>query len=202
VSSSSPPAEIEADNCSFYDNLAHTRWGLDPLIHTPDFVRKQSSFLFTSIMAVSAIFIPTAAALSKRLRSHCKLLARDVIFNRNRSPEIVLAFLVNIPWMAPGKHWADDETCSYMASALTIAMDISLNKLIVPSPSESLAGIHEIRPPSECITARKALDIDGFQDVEPLSELGRRLLRRRERIWLALFVLERGYVFSRLFRSC
>ena len=114
--------------------------------------------------------------------------------NRNRSPEIVLAFMVNIPWMAPGKHWADDETCSYMASALTIAMDISLNKLIVPSPSESLAGVHEIRPPSECITARKALDIDGFQDVEPLSEMGRRLLRRRERIWLALFVLDRGYV--------
>jgi hypothetical protein len=143
-------------------------------------------------MAVSAIFIPTAAALSKRLRSHCKLLARVVIVNRNRSPEIVLAFMVNIPWMAPGKHWADDETCSYMASALTIAMDISLNKLIVPSPSESLAGVHEIRPPSECITARKALDIDGFQDVEPVSEMGRRLLRRRERIWLALFVLDRG----------
>ncbi|KAE9381066.1 hypothetical protein N431DRAFT_490528 [Stipitochalara longipes BDJ] len=180
----------------FYDNLAHTRWGLDPLLHTPNFVRKQSSFLFTSIMAVSAIFIPTAAALSKRLKSHCKLLARDIIVDRNRSPEIVLAFMVNIPWMAPGKHWADDETCSYMASALTIAMDISLNKLIVPSPSESLAGVHEIRPPSECITARKALDIDGFQDVEPLSEMGRRLLRRRERIWLALVCLARGRSFT------
>jgi len=178
---------------SFYDNLAHTRWGLDPLLHTPKFVRQQSLFLFTSIMAVSAIFIPTAAALSKRLKSHCKLLARDIIVNRNRSPEIVLAFMVNIPWMAPGKHWADDETCSYMASALTIAVDISLNKLIVPSPSESLAGVHEIRSPSECIAARKALDLDGFQDVEPLSQLGQRLLRRRERIWLALFVLDRGY---------
>lgn len=114
--------------------------------------------------------------------------------NRNRSPEIVLAFMVNIPWMAPGKHWSDDETCSYMSSALTIAMDLSLNKLIVPSPTESLAGVHELRAPSDCITARKALDLDGFQDVEPLSELGRRLLRRRERIWLALFVLDRGYV--------
>jgi hypothetical protein len=152
-------------------------------------------------MAVSAIFIPTAAALSKRLRSHCKLLARDLMANRSRSPEIVLAFMVNIPWMAPGKHWSDDETCSYMAAALTIAMDISLNKLIVPSPSDSLAGIHEIRAPSDCITARKALDLDGFQDVDPSSELGRRLLRRRERIWLALFVLDRGYVWFWLFFS-
>jgi hypothetical protein len=152
-------------------------------------------------MAVSAIFIPTAAAaaLSKRLKSHCKHLARNLMANRNRSPEIVLGFMVNIPWMAPGKHWADDETCSYMAAALTIATDISLNKLIVPSPTVSLGGIYEIRAPSDCITARKALDIDGFQDVDPSSELGRRLIRRRERIWLALFVLDRGYFLAIVF---
>lgn len=99
--------------------------------------------------------------------------------------------------MAPGRHWADDETCSYMATALTIAVDISLNKLIVLSPSLSLAGIHERRPPSDYISARKALDLDGFHDVAPNSDLGRRLLRRRERIWLALFVLDRGVCLAR-----
>lgn len=145
-------------------------------------------------MAASALFLPTAAAISKRLSSHCKNLAQSVMVHRYRSPEIVLAFMVNVPWMAPGKHWADDETCSYMGAALTIAVDISLNKLIVPSPTLSLAGIHERRPPSDYISARKALDLDGFHDVNPASELGRRLLRRRERIWLALFVLDRGYV--------
>lgn len=96
----------------------------------------------------------------------------------------------------PGKHWSDDETCSYMAAGLTIALDISLDKLIVPSPSSSLDGIHEGREPSDYITARKALDLDGFRDVSPASDLGRRLLRRRERIWLALFVLDRGQVLS------
>lgn len=181
----------------FYDNLSHTRWGLDPILHTPQFVRKQSAFLFTSIMAASALFMPTAAAVSKRLSSHCKLLAQKVLTNRNRSPEIVLAFMVNIPWMAPGKHWSDDETCSYMAAGLTIALDISLDKLIVPSPSSSLEGIHEGREPSDYITARKALDLDGFRDVDPASDLGRRLLRRRERIWLALFVLDRGVCLAR-----
>jgi hypothetical protein len=144
-------------------------------------------------MAASAMFIPTAGALYKRLSSHCKILARNVRANRNRSPEIVLAFMVNVPWMAPGKHWSDDETCSYMSSALTIAVDISLNKLIIPSPSDSLAGISEGRAQSDFITARKALDMDGFPDVDPSSDLGRRLLRRRERFWLALFVLDRGY---------
>ncbi|CZR51311.1 uncharacterized protein PAC_01186 [Phialocephala subalpina] len=181
----------------FYENLSHTRWGLDTLLHTPEFVRKQSCFLFTSIMAASALFIPTAAAISKRLSTHCKHLAQSLMISGHRSPEIVLGFMVNVPWMAPGRHWSDDGTCSYMGAALTIAIDISLNKLIVPSPSPSLAGIHERRPPSDYITARKALDLDGFHEVDPMSDFGRRLLRRRERIWLALFVLDRGVCLAR-----
>lgn len=143
-------------------------------------------------MAASALFIPSAAALSKRLSAHCRHLARNIITSRNRSPEVVLGFMISIPWMPPGKHWSDDETCSYMAMAFTIALDISLDKLIVPSPSDPLGNFHAGRAQSDCITARKALDLDGFRDVDPLSDLGKRLLRRRERIWLALFVLDRG----------
>ncbi|KAL2072886.1 hypothetical protein VTL71DRAFT_12229 [Oculimacula yallundae] len=181
----------------FHENLSHTRWGLDPLLHTPQFVRKQSAFLFTSIMAASALFMPTASAVSRRLSTHVTLLSRNLLAKRNRSPEIVLGFMINIPWMAPGEHWSDDGTCIYMASALTIAMDISLNKLIVPSPSDSLAGIQEGKPPSDCISAKKALELDGFPDVDAQSDFGRRLLRRRERIWLALFVLDRGVCLAR-----
>jgi hypothetical protein len=181
-----------SDCSSFYQNLSHTRWGLDPLLHTPDFVRKRSSFLFTSVLLASSLFLPSTAALSKRLSIHRNNLVREIIANRNHSPEIVLALLVNVPWMPPGKHWADDKTPTYMAMALTIATDLSLNKLIVPSPQDGRG-----RPPSiaqsECITARKALDLDGFPDVDPDSPFGRRLLRSRERIWLALFVLDRGF---------
>ncbi|TVY36594.1 Satratoxin biosynthesis SC1 cluster transcription factor [Lachnellula occidentalis] len=181
----------------FYENLSHTRWGLDPLLHTPHFVQQRSAFLFTSILAASALFIPTAGALFKRLSIHCKYLSRKIIASRNRSPEIVLAYMINIPWMAPGKHWSDDETCSYMAMALTIALDISLDKLIVPSPSDPHGNCQAGRAQSECITAKKALDLDGFGDVDPRSDFGKRLLRRRERIWLALFVLDRGVCLAR-----
>ena len=177
---------------SFYENLSHTRWGLDPLLHTPRFVQQRSAFLFTSILAASALFIPTAGALFKRLSIHCKYLSRKIIASRNRSPEIVLAYMINIPWMSPGKHWSDDETCSYMAMALTIALDIFLDKLIVPSPSDPHGNFQAGRAQSDCITAKKALELDGFGDVDPRSDFGKRLLRRRERIWLALFVLDRG----------
>ena len=142
-------------------------------------------------MAGSALFLPTTGALSKRLSAHCKFLARHVITNRSRSIEIVLAFMLNIPWMSPGNHWSDDETCSYMAMALTIAMDVSLNKLVL-RPGETLAHTPRGTAKSDCITARRALDLDGFPDVDLASTFARRLLRSRERVWLALFVLDRG----------
>ena len=93
--------------------------------------------------------------------------------------------------MAPGQHWSDDEAPAYMAIALTIAIDLSLDKVIIPSPANPNRVPSDIAQ-SECITAQKALDIDGFHDVDAKSPFGRRLLRRRERIWLALFVLDRG----------
>jgi hypothetical protein len=142
-------------------------------------------------MSGSALFLPTASAVSKRLSAHCKYLATHVMVNRNRSPEVVLAFMLNVPWMSPGKHWSDDETCSYMAMALTIALDISLNKFILHS-DHSLGTMPLGTSQSECITARKALDLDGFQDVDPTSIFGKRLIRSRERVWLALFALDRG----------
>ncbi|PQE12927.1 Zn(II)2Cys6 transcription factor protein [Rutstroemia sp. NJR-2017a BBW] len=171
----------------------HTRWGLDPLVHTADFIRSRSSFLLTSMLAASALFIPSAAALAKRLSNHRNYLAHHVIKKRYRSPEIVLGFMVNVPWMTLENHWTDDETCSYMAMAHSVALDLSLNKIIVSSPNIVPANISR----SDCILAKKALDMDGFLDVQPLSNWGQRLLRRRERIWLALFNLDRGVCLAR-----
>ncbi|KAF7712368.1 Fungal Zn(2)-Cys(6) binuclear cluster domain-containing protein [Penicillium ucsense] len=162
----------------FYQNLAHTRWGLDPLVHTTSFVRSQSAFLLTSIMAGTALFLPSAAALSNRLSRHCKWLAKQIVAHRYRSVEIVLAFMVNIPWMAP-------------------AMDLSLNKIVAPIVSgvdgDSLKRLSR----ADCIDAKRALHMDGFSDVDPRSQWGRRLLLRRERAWIALFVVERGVCLAR-----
>ncbi|KAL2836205.1 Zn(II)2Cys6 transcription factor [Aspergillus pseudoustus] len=188
--------EAESLFSFFYQKLAHTRWGLDPFIHTVEFVRSQSAFLFTSIMAAAALFMPAAAALSKRLSRHSKLLANEVIKRRLRSAEIVLAFMVNVPWMAPGSCLGDDDACSYIAMALSIALDLSLNKIVMPSTSFD-SSLPKRLAKAECIDARRALHIDGFDHVDPTFDWGRRLLRRRERIWIALFVLERGVCLAR-----
>ncbi|CAG7555732.1 unnamed protein product [Fusarium equiseti] len=126
-------SEDEADKLFhfFHRNLAHTRWGLDPRIYTVEFTRSRSAFLYTSIMAASALFMPSAAALSKRLSNHVRTLAHKVVVKRYRSVEIVLAFMVNIPWMFPGQHSTDDETCTYISIANTVATDLSLHKSLV-----------------------------------------------------------------------
>ncbi|KAM0154993.1 hypothetical protein ACHAQE_006974 [Botrytis cinerea] len=186
-------SDIDPIDIGFYANLSHTRWGLDPSVHTVEFVRSRSALLMTSMLAASALFIPSGEALSKRLSNHSKHLAHYVISKRYRSPEIVLAFMINIPWMLPKEHWADDETCSYMAMAHSIALDVSLNKIIVQNTNNLQTTI----PKSDCITARKALDMDGFVEVDPMTRWGQKLIRRRERIWLALFNLDRGVCLAR-----
>ncbi|KAF2469746.1 uncharacterized protein BDR25DRAFT_288131 [Lindgomyces ingoldianus] len=188
--------EAKALLAFFHEKLAHTRWGLDPLVHTPSFVRRRSSFLFTSLLTASALFLPSTAALAKRLLFHRKFLAQQVVTKRFRSVEIVLAFLVNIPWMHPGTHSADDDTGLYISVALSIALDLSLDKIVTPSWSFDQDLLKRI-PKSNCIDARKALAMDGFEDVDARSEWGQRLLRRRERVWISLFVLERGVCLAR-----
>ncbi|KAJ9145377.1 Protein priB [Pleurostoma richardsiae] len=180
----------------FHQNLAHTRWGLDPVLYTAPFTRSRSAFLFTSIMAASALFMPNAGALSKRLSIHAKTLAQRVLAKRHRSVEIVLAFMINVPWMFPGEHSTDDDTSWYVAMATTIAIDLMLHKVLLPYDGFGDGNSSNLAR-ADCIDPNGTLPLGGFKDVDPTSELGRRLLRRRERTWLALFVLERGMCLAR-----
>lgn len=148
------------------------------------------------MLAASALFLPATAALAKRLSLHQKALAEQVIGRRLRSVEIVLAFLIGIAWMHPGAHSADDDTGLYISIALSIALDLSLNKIIIPSLAFDQDTLKRL-PKADCIDARKALAMDGFEDVGIHSEWAQRLLRRRERAWIALFALERGVCLAR-----
>jgi hypothetical protein len=165
-------------------------------VHTLHFVRNRSSFLFTTLLAFTAIFLPETSTLAKRLLLHRRYLAEQVIVRKFRSVEIVLAFMVGIPWMPPGAHATDDDTSLYLATALSIALDLSLDKIITPSSSFSDEFIQQI-PKADCLDVHKALTMDGFEDVNPDTPWGQRLLRRRERVWIALFVLERGVCLAR-----
>jgi hypothetical protein len=180
----------------FHENLAHTRWGLDPLVHTLSFVRKRSAFLFTTLLAMTAIFLPETGSLAKRLLLHRRFLAEQVIVRKFKSVEIVLAFMVSIPWLPPGMYASDDDTSLYLTTSLSISLDLALDKIITPSTTLNQEHMRQI-PRSDCLEAKRALTMDGFEDIDPSSQWGQRLLRRRERVWIALFVLERGVCLAR-----
>ena len=124
------------------------------MIHTVDFVRSRSAFLFTSIAAASALFSPSLEALYKRLSNHRQKLASLIVANRYKSVEIVLAFMVCVPWISAGEHWADDETSTYISMALMIALDLSLNKVILTYPDEP-------RTPRESVATSEFTDGTG-----------------------------------------
>ncbi|KHO00569.1 uncharacterized protein MAM_01347 [Metarhizium album ARSEF 1941] len=189
--------EEEADSlfAYFHANLSHTRWGFDPRLYTVAYTRSRSAFLCTSILAASALFIPTASALSKRLSNHVTTLAHRVMMRRHKSLEIVLAFMVNIPWMFPGQHSTDDEACVYISMATSIAIDLSLHKVIVPT--EDLQDSKLALARGECLDTRTALAMDGYPDLDAGTDKAKLLLRNRERCWISLFVLERGMSLAR-----
>ncbi|OAA77273.1 Fungal transcriptional regulatory protein [Akanthomyces lecanii RCEF 1005] len=180
----------------FHEKLAHTRWGLDPDLYTVSFTRTRSAFLTTTLMACAALFVPTAGSLSKRLSNHVKMLAQRVITRRHRSVEIVLAFVVNIPWIFPGQRSTDDETCWYISMAATIAIDLLMHKTLV-SKKVLDSGIGLTLARGECLDTDTALEIDGYEGIEPWSERGMILLRSRERCWISLYVVERGMGLAR-----
>ncbi|KFG81955.1 hypothetical protein MANI_026371 [Metarhizium anisopliae] len=190
--------EEEADSlfAYFHANLSHTRWGFDPRLYTMTYTRSRSAFLCTSILAASALFIPTASALSKRLSNHVITLAHRVMLRRHKSIEIVLAFMVNIPWMFPGQHSTDDEACVYISMATSVAIDLSLHKVIVPTDVLQ-EGSKLALSRGECLDTRTALAMDGYPDLDPWTDKAKLLLRNRERCWISLFVLERGMSLAR-----
>jgi hypothetical protein len=118
------------------------------------------------------------------------MLAQKVTNEKYKSVEIVLAFMTHIPWIFPGDHTMDDETCIYISIATTIAFDLSLHKVLMPMDVLESGSTTVSR--GECLDPRIALAIDGFPDIDPWSEQGQLLLRARERCYISLFVVERG----------
>lgn len=182
----------EADNLvnTFHSTLSHTRWGLCAALHTTSFIRSRSSLLLTAMMLGASKFLENHAAITKRLHTHLTLVVRSILEQGFKSIEIVLGLLVCIPWQSPGDNVAEDPTSLYIAMAMNIALDLSLDRKISESEKPIFGQLSLLSP-------RTALNIDGFPDVHPDSWYGRQLLRSRERAWLSLYVLDRGFALAR-----
>ncbi|KAM0755377.1 hypothetical protein T439DRAFT_375753 [Meredithblackwellia eburnea MCA 4105] len=154
---------------------------LDPLIHTPTFVRSRSLFLFTAIMAAGAQFSATATSdVFKRLRHHSERLAKLVIDHECKSLEIAQAFLLWFPWLPPSRTLGEERVFGYILQVMGMASELGLEKRI-PGVADKEGG-------REVVVKALGADLEGM-DTNDL-ELLERMIRNRERFWLRFFTWE------------
>lgn len=151
------------------------------------------------MLAASAYFLETATELADKLSCHVKFLVDVIVREGYRSPEIVLGFILNVPWMETGSLSSPtpDKTCYYLSTALSMAIDLSLYKIVIPSSVPRPQALLERLTPQNSLTAAVALHLDCHEDLLPSSDVARRALRSRERIWLCLYALEQGVCLAR-----
>ncbi|PNP45458.1 hypothetical protein TGAMA5MH_02681 [Trichoderma gamsii] len=123
--------------CSFITLLNPYISQLDPYLHTFDYVRK-SSFLFTTVLAVSAkTFNP---AVYNALYEHAQDLYTESFRNGAKSTEIVQAILILTYWKQP----QDTRAWTSVGYAIRMCMDMGWHKLTAYSAA-SRANADETR---------------------------------------------------------
>ncbi len=141
----------------------------------------------------------TQESASTRLGIHLRNLLVQIIRFGYKSVDIVTAFLVIIPWISPGEHVSDDPTTQYAALAVNMALDLHMDKPVDCRPGYGVLEVIDVHGGGGnasyagiSLSPEQVCAIDGLREVELGKEMLGRLFRSRQRIWLALFILDRG----------
>ncbi|KAL3482953.1 hypothetical protein BJX62DRAFT_231319 [Aspergillus germanicus] len=158
---------------------------LDPVLHTPEFVRIRSSLLFTWILALTAQFDHASASMAERLRRHGDKLSRYVHNSGYKSVEIVQGYYISLLSATPAKTLAEERSWLYTMYAIGVATDLGLDQEAGPAIySGSSRSQHDRAIPSPGARA------DGpWTDRRVYQE---RIRRNRERTWLRILLWERA----------
>ncbi|KAJ0417678.1 hypothetical protein BJY00DRAFT_315626 [Aspergillus carlsbadensis] len=165
---------------------------LDPILHTPEFVRDRSSLLFTWILALTAQFDHASAPLAERLRRHGDKLSRYVHTCGYKSVEIVQGYYISLLSATPAKTLADERSWLYTMYAIGVATDLGLDQEAGPAASTSSASQHDRSIPSPNSRSDEAArqSIEGLWTERRVYE--GRIRRNRERTWLRILLWERA----------
>ncbi|RAL16777.1 fungal specific transcription factor domain-containing protein [Aspergillus homomorphus CBS 101889] len=138
---------------------------LDPLLHTPEFVRSQSALLFTWILALTAQFDRTHSSLARRLQLHGEKLSRHVHTCGLKSVEIVQGYYISLLSATPAKSLAEERTWLYTMYAFGTAAELGLDQ--------------HSRPFGQLMDSTE-------------STYRQRLIRNKERTWFRILLWERA----------
>ncbi|KAJ5243274.1 uncharacterized protein N7469_001601, partial [Penicillium citrinum] len=166
---------------------------LDPMLHTPDFVRNRSSLLFTWILTLTALFDHACAPIAERLRLHGEKLSRYVHTCGLKSVEIVQGYYISLLSATPAKTLAEERSWLYTMYAIGVATDLGMDQEAGladgPGPSDEPNDQNvPFSSPASTAKTRQSLP-------EPMTDEGthkQRLLRNRERTWLRILLWDRA----------
>ncbi|KAJ4376334.1 hypothetical protein N0V83_001617 [Neocucurbitaria cava] len=127
----------------FMENLNPFICQFDPVLHTFDYVRETSPFLFSAVLAAAAKALNPS--LYTPLRDHAETLFARAFRRGDKSPEVVQAILVLTYWKEP----EDTRAFVNVGLAIRIAMELGWNKSVVHGQTSG----------SNVLEARKARNI-------------------------------------------
>ncbi|OQE25712.1 hypothetical protein PENFLA_c008G00011 [Penicillium flavigenum] len=169
---------------------------LDPMLHTPDFVRSRSALLFTWILALTAQFDHGSASIAKRLRLHGEKLSRHVHTSGYKSVEIVQGYYISLLSATPAESLAQERSWLYTMYAFGVAAELGLDqdsraKDAAPlnSINASYARTQDAAPTPLPENGSSSLLLE-YPSKDPTEN--QRMARNRERTWLRILLWERA----------
>ncbi|KAJ5263223.1 hypothetical protein N7478_010828 [Penicillium angulare] len=171
-----------------YFNRLHPINGiLDPVLHTPEFVRSRSALLFTWVLALTAQFDHDSASIAKRLRLHGEKLSKHVHTCGFKSVEIVQGYYISLLSATPAETLAEERSWLYTMYAFGVAAELGLDQYLDNPNSRSLISTHD---QNQTLFAPEW----HSEETETQSDTAysRRLIRNRERTWFRILLWERA----------
>lgn len=169
---------------------------LDPVLHTPEFVRSRSALLFTWVLALTAQFDHASASIAKRLRLHGEKLSEHVHTRGFKSVEIVQGYYISLLSATPAESLAKERSWLYTMHAFGVAAELGLDQYLDTRDSRARLGLssyHQDRsatafPLNSDAMANQASPHCKTKD----TSYEQRLIRNRERTWFRILLWERA----------
>ncbi|KAL4892013.1 hypothetical protein BDV59DRAFT_202914 [Aspergillus ambiguus] len=185
----------------YFSRLHPVNGILDPVLHTPEYVRSHSALLFTWILALTAQFERGFSSIAKRLRLHGERLSRHVHTCGYKSVEIVQGYYISLLSATPARSLAEERSWLYTMYAFGVAAELGLDQesrfrqfgssrplnLQLPTPDTGVdARSQQSQPQGQGLYA--TVDPDSFDD----PVYSQRLARNQERTWFRILLWERA----------
>lgn len=170
---------------------------LDPMLHTPDFVRSRSALLFTWILALTAQFDHGSASVAKRLRLHGEKLSKHVHTSGYKSVEIVQGYYISLLSANPAETLAEERSWLYTMYAFGVAAELGLDQDSRAKDGTPLSTVNAFCFRTQDVPAPTPLPGNGqsrlsldYLSKDPTDN--QRMARNRERTWLRILLWERA----------